>query len=342
MNKFFHKIKNVGRIVFISVLAIMLFVGCGNDDKENKPNNSQTESQQESQADKNSETETGTEDGTENGTEIGTDKNTEDGTDVGKDDTEVGNNGNQGNADTTKPSEGNNEQSSTQQQQNATKPNGEEILGSGTVSDPYIDTPIVEGNGLVTNTVTISAGKSVYYGIYRVGGMILTINDANAYVVCNDTRYEAVNGVVTFTVPDAMANETVSFEIGNKGGANASFKIVFSNVAGSYMNPTVINNLESRSISLEKGNETGHYYKYIAEKTGTIRFYISATPKDGDIKVTNNNTMAQRSFDGDDSGTGYIELKVTAGDEIMIQAIAMPDRRNNFPATTITWYGQYQ
>ena len=106
-----------------------------------------------------------------------------------------------------------------------TNPDGVEIYGSGTSADPYIDTPNADTH--TVKTLTIPAGKSVFYSIYRVGGRILTINDTNAFVVCDGTKHSAQGGKVSFKVVDALASDAVTFEIGNTG-ADASFTLVFT------------------------------------------------------------------------------------------------------------------
>ncbi len=225
-----------------------------------------------------------------------------------------------------------------------TNPEGEEILGEGSVDTPYMEIP--DSETMTVTTVAIPAGGVLYYDIYRVGGMILTIEDANAYVEYNGNRYDAQNGVVSIQLENALASDTVSFAFGNNGSSDVSFVVSFSNATGSYQNPTIIETLgEDNQISLEEGNDTGHYYKYYAEQTGTIRFYLTASV-DSIIVVTNNRNSAQRSNDGDElftdeNGDPYIELDVEQGDEIMITVGAKPNKRGKFPATDITWRGNY-
>lgn len=222
-----------------------------------------------------------------------------------------------------------------------TNPNGEEILGAGSASQPYLEIPQVNDNFMSVTTVNIPSGSSLFYGIYRVGGMILTINNANAYVVCNGTRYDAQGGTLTMIVPAALASDAVTFEIGNTG-ADASFTLIFTNVTGSQANPVIISSIGSdNSINLEAGDSDGYYYKYIAEYSGTIRFTMTASA-DSILTVTNNRNSAQRTTDADMAeGTNYIEIEVNAGDELIIIVGAKPNLRNQYPATTITWNGKY-
>lgn len=234
----------------------------------------------------------------------------------------------------------------TTQQPTTTNPSGEEIIGAGSKNQPYLETPNLDN--MTLTTVSIPAGKTLYYGIYRVGNMILTINDANAYVIeSNGTRHNASGGKVTFTVENALASDYVLFQIGNNSSSAKSFTIKFTNPTGSQMNPTVVSTMGSDiKISLAEGNQVGHYYKYIAEKTGTIRFYMTATA-DSAMYVTNNANSAQRTFEAnedvktDEQGKQYIELEVTQGNEIIIQVGAKPNQRGKYAATTITWSGKY-
>ena len=230
------------------------------------------------------------------------------------------------------------------QKPTATNPDGDEILGAGSENQPYLETP---GSDFAVTTAKVPAGKALYYDIYRVGGMYLTINDADAYVICNGTKYTAKNGKVSFKVPNALASDAVSFQIGNNGSTAKSFTIKFANLKGSYANPEKISKLTGEfEKSLAAGAETGYYYEYKAEKTGTIRFYIVEETKDSILVVTNNRNSAQRTTEADvftdDKGNEYIELEVQKGDEIIINIGAMPTKRGKYPATDITWRGEYE
>jgi len=225
-----------------------------------------------------------------------------------------------------------------------TNPEGEEILGEGSADTPYMEIPNSET--MTVTTVAIPAGGILYYDIYRVGGMILTIEDPNAYVEYNGERYDAQNGVVTIWLENALASDAVSFGFGNTGSSDASFVVDFSNPTGSYQNPTILEVMGyDNQISLEEGNEVGYYYKYYAEQAGTIRFYLTASA-DSIIVVTNNRNSAQRSNDTDElltdeNGESYFELEVEEGDEIIITVGAKPNKRGKYPATDITWKGIY-
>jgi len=253
------------------------------------------------------------------------------------------------------PSSSSGATSSVVQLPTTTNPAGKEILGSGTKADPYLELPNVSDDYMSVTTVSIPAGKTVHYGIQRVVGTILTIENANAYVVFNGTRYDAKNGKVSFEVADAkaLASDNIKFEIGNKGTAAASFKLVFTNKTGSRENPTTVKTLGTNvTVNLEADNGTGHYYKYIAEKAGKLRFYMSSTA-DSVISVTDNATSKNlignytkstgklTDPDNGDAVVEYIELEVAKGDEIIINVGATPNKRGKYPAATITWSAKY-
>lgn len=221
-------------------------------------------------------------------------------------------------------------------------PSGEVITGAGSESQPYLEIP--DANMTVT-TVNVPAGSELYYDIYRVGGMYLTVNDPDAYVICDNLQYDAYNGQVYFQVPNALASDAVSFRIGNYSGIPKSFKLVFTSPLGSYQNPAVVDGLaEGFNVTLEEGNETGFYFKHYATQSGVVRFYMQATEESVFI-VTNNRNSAQRTSDADiqtdADGNEYVEIEVNQGDELLINVGAVPNKRGKYPAVEIYWNGIY-
>ena len=142
--------------------------------------------------------------------------------------------------------------------------------------------------------------------------------------------------------------KSVGFEIGNKGSSATSFTITFSDMTGSMANPMVISKIANKTTTnLEKGDSVGIFYKYVAEKSGKLRFYFTATEK-CEIRITNNSTPAtiQLFSDEDDltdntDDTVYeMEMDVSKGDEIIIH-IGIAKKGRNYPATTVEWYGKF-
>lgn len=230
----------------------------------------------------------------------------------------------------------------------AVNPDGEEIIGAGSKSQPYLETP---NSNMTVKTVKVPAGKALYYDIYRVGGKYLTIYDDDAYVIYEGTRYNSSGGQVSFAVGSALASDAVSFQIGNSGSTAKSFEICFYDLYGSYDNPEIISKMNGTEYSTElyAGDDNGYYYKYIAEKNGTIRFYVKNSLDDFLFSATRNMASdgmlipVQSTFvDGvkSDSSGNYIEVEVLKGETVMIAVSAYP-MGAYYPAVTVEWYGIY-
>ncbi len=229
--------------------------------------------------------------------------------------------------------------------------NGTPDIGAGSSNDPYMETI---NSSLKVTTVSIGAGKVVNYGIYRVGGMYLTINDADAYVIINGIKYTAKNGKVSVMMPYAMAGNAIMMEIGNSGKSAKSFTLSFSYLKGTYDNPAKVTDLTKEyEISLSSGEEIGYFYEYKATKDGVMRFYIEGTDSNGKeadtiLRVTNNRNSVQRSNEveeelkTDADGNPYVELEVKKGDEISICVAAKPNKRGKVPAINIVWSAKYE
>lgn len=230
----------------------------------------------------------------------------------------------------------------------AVNPEGQEIIGAGSKSQPYLETP---SSDMTLKTVEVPAGKALYYDIYRVGGMYLEINDADAYVIYEGTRYDAYDGTVGFTVGSALASDAVSFQIGNSGTVAKSFELSFYNLYGTFENPEYIDSFTKPqwiNTSLYEGNDKGYTYKYIAEKDGTIRFYVNNSLDEFIFSVTRNMYSGgdiipvQKTFDDvkSDSNGNYIEIEVLKGESVVIAVSSYP-MGSYYPAAEVLWYGTY-
>lgn len=194
-------------------------------------------------------------------------------------------------------------------------------------------------------TVKIAANGSVTYKIRSVSNKYLTINSSHAYVVYNNKKYEAKNGVLSFFVEsDKLASDQIVFEIGNKGSSAESFVINFASPIGSMDNKEKISTIGKEiTTSIAEGEETGYWYQFKATKAGTIKFYLLSGTDIGILTVTNNRNSAQRSTDIEeeiksDSTGKYIELtSVEVGDEIDITLAAKSNGSIKYPAVTIKW-----
>ena len=188
-------------------------------------------------------------------------------------------------------------------------------------------------------TYSIPAGESQYYAIYRVGGTILTIENENVSVEYEGIPYIAKKGKVVVKIAYALASDAILFEICNEGESDEAFLLQFENPEGTMANPKSVENIsDDNSVSIPAGNETGYHFKYIAEKDGTLRFYMTASVASL-LSVTNNSTSANRT--SEETEAEYVEIEVKAGDELIIVVGAQRDKRNNIPAVDITWNAVY-
>jgi hypothetical protein len=214
--------------------------------------------------------------------------------------------------------------------------------GSGTEEDPYLYIP--KENEPVT-TVEIAGGAFYHYAIYRVGGMDLVIESNDVYVIYEGVTYTPENGVLSLRVERELASTAILFVIGNNGSETQRFSLLFSSPLGSMSNPEILTSFaEDRVVSLEANDEMGYFFRYVATQSGTIRFYFSAT-QSSMIVATNNRSSAQRSSEEsdalDEQGRRYFDIQVEAGDELIINMGAIPNRRGKYPATVITWCAEY-
>lgn len=217
-------------------------------------------------------------------------------------------------------------------------------MGTGTEADPYVY------YGAPETTDVVPAGGSIHCQIYRVAGMVLTINDADAYVVFNGVTYEAVDGVVSVLLTVDMPMAPVSLVIGNKGAEDKSFACSFTLPAGEMSNPVVLEGeFLYETVALAEGDGDGYFYQWTAVASGTLELQLySVTGAEGveaDIVVTNQNTGAQRSLsaDGavDEYGTTVLKLEVTEGDVLSINVCVAPDANWNIPAAEVSWGGAF-
>ena len=119
---------------------------------------------------------------------------------------------------------------------------------------------------------------------------------------------------------------------------------------GSSMNPEIIESLEWTCLmaTQAEGSMEGYTYSYTAPEDGVCTFYFANNEAlenyTLDILVTNMNTYAQMSLlqDGVDNYGLELQVPVKAGNELMIQIIAIKDAEGNYsPAAEMEWWGNF-
>lgn len=213
-------------------------------------------------------------------------------------------------------------------------------MGTGVEGDPYVYYGAPEAFDVVP------AGGSIYCNVFGVAGTILTINDADAYVIHNGVTYEAVDGVVTAPLSAGMPMVPVSLVIGNKGAEDKAFACSFALPEGDMSNPVMLEGeFANETVALAEGDDNGYFYQWTAVGSGMLELEIyDVIAADGvvaDIVVSNQNTYAQRSLSADgvvnDWGASVLQLEVTEGDVLSIQVVVAPDANWIYPAAEITW-----
>lgn len=198
-----------------------------------------------------------------------------------------------------------------------------------------------EIGGVLEFDAVVKAGGVAYYDVLRVDGTTLTIESNDAYVEYAGKTYEPVDGVISFPVTVDDVRNPVKLAIGNKGAADATFKVTFTYPKGTLSNPHELAALadgegKELNVAIEAGNETGVVYTYTATANGSLTFVIISDTDElaCDLEVYNLTSGAIRTM-GEDGEKGNLLVDVTKGDQVRITYMVLPDDKNEYPAMTI-------
>lgn len=219
----------------------------------------------------------------------------------------------------------------------------------GTRENPLGCYPDASSNVSIA-TITLpelAGGTSIFCNVYRVGGRQITIESADVYVVYNGTRYTAKNGKVSFRVAEVMADRPLLMEIGNTGTKAATFVLKCQSPSGTFENPTELSAMDGKAqtLHLEEGDEQGYYYIYTAEKAGTLRLtltQITGGKVAAELENLTSGGIVSNAQYNEFEGKDYVELTVSAGDEVRIHLSQYDDITWEIPATDVTWTGTIQ
>ncbi len=207
----------------------------------------------------------------------------------------------------------------------------------GTSSNPL---RVTEG----TNTIRVPAGKTVYAN-GRIYGMTMTIpNAANTKVLFNKKGYEAVNGVITVTMPTGKPGNATPllFSITNNTGADKVYTVTCKVPSGTFSNPEKLT-LGSNTAAVAAGSSDGFVYTWTATGNGTLTLDM---PNDqGWYYVINNLTTSKYgdphySDESPSADPGTITVK--KGDEIQIIVSTYdPANPNTTPAGEVKFTASF-
>ncbi len=204
----------------------------------------------------------------------------------------------------------------------------------------------VEGNGSKEHPfeqvetkfdAEVEGGKEVYYQMYKVDGMILTIKDEDAYVVIGEDTYKAEDGVVTVELSTPDTYTPAVFGIGNAGSEKKTFKVTVDFKEGSTNKPYEMT-LGEFEAKVEANNEQGIYYLYKATESGTLT--VTCLSASEDVKylfsLYNLNTYAMKNSEEegavDEDGKATVSIVVNKDDEVQFSVGTLPNEDNEYPA----------
>ena len=168
--------------------------------------------------------------------------------------------------------------------------------------------------GDFTATVTVPADKTYHYIAYRVGGMVMTINDGE--------------GVACTTQGMMMP---YSWTITNDGDAPAQYVIKIGFPVGSMENPAVLSTEDTNVATIAAGGQP-YYFTWTAPAEGTL---VIDMPQYIGWSYTIDNLTSYTYGDRVTTSDDYVEdpayVSVAAGDELMI-TVTTYDANNPYSA----------
>lgn len=197
----------------------------------------------------------------------------------------------------------------------------------------------IEIGGKTSFTLTVGPGQLVYYHLYRLDGMYLTINSNSIYAIFNDRTYRPSGGRLNFTVkcPDTFTPAAITF--GNSGQTEVTVTVTLSAPAGTYNNPHTLK-LGDFTVRTAAGNDQGVFYMYTAKEDGLLTVKCnSVSPKNVkyDFTLLNEKTMAVRTIQEDgDKDAGTVSISVKKGHKVRLTVGTLPDDSKSYPAATFT------
>ena len=206
----------------------------------------------------------------------------------------------------------------------------EEDLTGYSADDP------IEIGGMTAIEVTVKAGKTRYYNLYKVDQMYMQYWSENVTATYSGYTYEPSGGTVGFSLytEDTYTPAKVSFT--NTGKKDETFTLYLSPHIGTVNNPYSVG-IGEFYTTVYAGNDQGVYHIYQAEESGTLTVKcISVTAGiNYGYSLYNLDTYAYRTLeeDGKYSEDGYpsVSIQVNAGDDVQIIVSTLPDSSNTYP-----------
>ena len=170
-----------------------------------------------------------------------------------------------------------------------------------------------------TASVTIEPGTKMYYNIYGANSMILSIQDADAYVIAGEDTWKPDDtGVVSGEITAPSPREPALIAIGNDGEDVKEYAITFTFKPGTRMNPVALEIDKTNTAVIGENAADGCWYTWTAEEEGTL----TLTMPEGNWKYVVNNVTAgaygDEQWSDSDPVENPAEIEVAAGDVLNI------------------------
>ena len=181
---------------------------------------------------------------------------------------------------------------------------GSEGPGEGNEEEPTeITFEMNETYTVGTATVTVPAGTTAYYSAYGIGGMVLTVTDAQGNVV----KTELLAG---------NPRMPVAFEVTNDTDAEQTYTLTVTFPAGTFDNPE---ELEMGYTSAVVGAE-GHFYTWTATEDTLLAISMQSTNWTYCINIENADgyRYGDTRFSDDENPIYMSIIEVKAGDIVTI------------------------
>ena len=194
----------------------------------------------------------------------------------------------------------------------------EDPIGSAT--NPY------EHSGSTSFSVEVEPAQTVYYTLYNVDGLKLSVDGSTLKLVCNEKEYTPSKNNISFIINSADATTPVLMSFTNTGSEKATYKVTFTSPEGSAANPITMKD-GSTTVKMEEDNNRGVYYQYKAPYEGTFTL---------ECKNTVNYTVTIKNLDGNetatlDKNTKKATIDVRKNDKIQIVVTAVA-KDGKYPA----------
>lgn len=192
-------------------------------------------------------------------------------------------------------------------------------------------------------TDELASAEYHFYEVLGIGGTVLTIEDANAFVIYNGVTYGAnAEGVVTVQIDNVMGRQPVAFQVGNGGETAESYTMTFAYPEGNTMNPAELVMGENTAV-LEAGEFNGYWFSWTAPDKGELTIEMDPAAN-WNYQVNNETTGVSGDIHLSDDETviSTETVKVSKGDVIKIMVVTYdPADPWNVPAGNVTFHASF-